>query len=74
MALPLAPRERETVPGDIAESGAGLLPAVRDILSLVAHRHAALWATWHPWLASLGFALPASFPSWDSRCTSASRS
>ena len=56
----LAPREREVVLGDLAETDCDLRRGLRDVLSLAARRQLALWKTWRPWAASFGLALPAS--------------
>jgi hypothetical protein len=54
LARALEPSERHAVLGDIAESGAGIFPALRDLLDLIIRRQAALWAHWQPWLALMG--------------------
>jgi hypothetical protein len=56
----LAPMEREAVLGDLAESDCGAWSGLRDVLGLAARRHLELWASWRPWAASFGLALPAS--------------
>jgi hypothetical protein len=54
----LEPDEREAVRGDLKESGETSARALRDLLSLVARRQAALWKDWRPWLALVGLAVP----------------
>jgi hypothetical protein len=54
LARGLEPSERQAVLGDIAESGEGIFPALRDLLGLIIRRQAALWAHWQPWLALIG--------------------
>jgi hypothetical protein len=54
LARALEPSERYAVLGDIAESGEGILSALRDLLGLVIRRQAALWTHWQPWLALIG--------------------
>jgi hypothetical protein len=54
LAHALEPSERHAVLGDLAESGEGIFPALRDLLGLIIRRQAALWTTWQPWLALLG--------------------
>src|SRR5580658_236029 len=56
----LEPREREWMLGDLAESDRGVWSALWDVLGLAARRHLELWASWRPWAASFGLALPAS--------------
>lgn len=56
----LAPREREVVLGDLAETDRKDWRGLGDVLSLVALRQFALWRSWRPWAASAGLALPAS--------------
>lgn len=56
----LAPREREIVLGDLAESDRGGWRGLGDVLSLVARRQLASWKSWRPWAASFGLSLPAS--------------
>jgi len=62
LARALEPRERQAALGDIAESGEGIFPALRDLLGLIIRRQAALWGHWQPWLALLGIGGPAAFP------------
>lgn len=50
----LEPAEREVVRGDLEESGETGVRALRDVLSLVVRRQAALWSDWRPWLALIG--------------------
>jgi hypothetical protein len=52
--------EREVVLGDLAESDGGAWRGVKDVLGLAARRQLELWASWRPWAASFGLALPAS--------------
>ncbi|HEX4019904.1 MAG TPA: hypothetical protein VHX63_02065 [Acidobacteriaceae bacterium] len=54
----LAPNEREAVRGDLAESGATGIQALRDVLGLALRRQAALWKDWRPWLALCALAIP----------------
>jgi hypothetical protein len=53
--------EREAVLGDLAESGEGLWQGIAGVCGLVVRRHASLWRSWRPWLASFGLTLPCSF-------------
>lgn len=46
--------ERDAVLGDLVESDASGGQAVRDVLSLIIRRQAALWKDWRPWLALVG--------------------
>ena len=50
--------ERQTVRGDLAESGETGREAVSDVLGLVVRRHAVLWADWRPWLSFVGLIVP----------------
>ena len=50
--------ERDVVRGDFAESGETGGQALRDTLSIVARRQAALWKDWRPWLALIGVVGP----------------
>ncbi len=54
LARALERPERDVVLGDLAESGAGVGPAIRDLLGLIVRRQVGLWASWRPWLALLG--------------------
>jgi hypothetical protein len=56
----LDPVERETVLGDLAESDAGVLRTLRDLLGLVARRQMDPWKHAGPWLALVAFAIPLS--------------
>lgn len=53
LARALEPAERDVVLGDLAESGAGLGLAMRDLLGLIVRRQIGLWVSWRPWLALL---------------------
>jgi hypothetical protein len=50
--------ERDTVRGDLTESGATGGQALRDVLGLVLRRQAAVWKQWRPWLALVVLAVP----------------
>jgi hypothetical protein len=50
--------DRETVLGDLAESGETRSKALREVLGLVVRRQAGLWRDWHPWVALLALTLP----------------
>jgi hypothetical protein len=52
--------EREVVLGDLVESKCGAWAGLQDVLGLAARRHLELWASWRPWAASFGLALPVS--------------
>jgi hypothetical protein len=53
----LAPRDREAVLGDLAETGASGCSALGSVLGLVVRQRMELWRTWQPWVAScLAFA------------------
>src|SRR5260221_6958233 len=54
LARALEPPERDVVLGDLAESGAGFGPALRDLLGLIVRRQVGLGASWRPWLALFG--------------------
>ena len=54
----LEPGEREAVRGDIAESGETAGQALRNVLSLVVRRQAALWKGWRPWLTFAALVAP----------------
>ena len=54
----LEPDERDAVCGDIAESGESACVALRDLLSLIVRRQAALWNDWRPWLIFVGLVTP----------------
>src|SRR4051812_39514177 len=55
----LAPKDREAVLGDLAETGVSGWSAVRSVLGLAARQHLELWRVWQPWAAS-GVAFAAS--------------
>jgi len=50
-ALALEPREREIVPGDLAECGLSDLRAFSEVLALIARRQVLIWTSWRPWFA-----------------------
>ena len=50
LARALEPPERDAVLGDLAESGEGVGPAMRDLLGLIVRRQVGLWLSWRPWL------------------------
>jgi hypothetical protein len=54
LARALEAPDRDVVLGDLAESGAGLAPAMLDLLGLIARRQFGLWLSWRPWLALFG--------------------
>jgi hypothetical protein len=54
----LSERDADAVLGDLAEHGITGAAALRDVMSLVFRRHAALWRSWQPWAAGFGVALP----------------
>src|SRR5213083_581044 len=54
LARALERPERDVVLGDLAESGAGVGLAIRDLLGLIVRRQVGLWASWRPWLALFG--------------------
>jgi hypothetical protein len=48
----LAPRDRDAVLGDLAETGARRWGGLRSVLGLVVRQQMELWRTWRPWVAS----------------------
>ncbi len=48
----LAPKDREAVLGDLAETGANGWSSLRSVLGLVVRQQVELWRAWQPWLAS----------------------
>ena len=48
----LAPKDRDAVLGDLAETGASGWSALRSVLGLVVRQQLELWRTWQPWVAS----------------------
>ena len=52
--------ERQTVLGDLAESGQTGSRALWDVLGLAVRRQAALWKDWRPWLVLVGLIGPVS--------------
>jgi hypothetical protein len=48
----LAPRDRDAVLGDLAETGASGWGALGSVLGLVVRQQAELWRAWQPWVAS----------------------
>lgn len=56
------PNDRDAVIGDLAEAEASPRQILVEIIGFVARREIALWKHWQPWVASLGIALPISFP------------
>jgi len=48
----LAPKDREAVLGDLAETGASRWSALGSVLGLVVRQQMELWRAWQPWLAS----------------------
>ncbi|HEX3436119.1 MAG TPA: hypothetical protein VHT24_05060 [Pseudacidobacterium sp.] len=48
----LAPKDRDAVLGDLAETGAGEWSALRSVLGLVVRQRMELWRAWQPWVAS----------------------
>lgn len=53
--------EREAVLGDLIESGEEARDALFAVLGLVLRREAAVWKTWHPWVAAFALSVPCSF-------------
>lgn len=51
-AIFLAPRDRDAVLGDLAESGASGWNGFRSVLGLVVRQQMELWRAWRPWVAS----------------------
>ena len=47
----LAPKDRDAVLGDLAETGANGWSALRSVLGLVGRQHLELWRVWQPWVA-----------------------
>src|SRR6266571_3511222 len=48
----LAPKDRDAVLGDLAETGASGWSALRSVLGLVVRQQMELWRAWQPWVAS----------------------
>src|SRR6202167_2684082 len=48
----LAPKDRDAVLGDLAETGATGLSALGSVLGLVVRQQMELWRAWQPWVAS----------------------
>ena len=48
----LAPKDRDAVQGDLAETGASGWGALRSVLGLVVRQQMELWRAWQPWVAS----------------------
>jgi len=57
----LAPGDRETVLGDLAEAGESSGQSFLSVAGLVIRRQLLVWRSWRPWLAAFGLAMPASF-------------
>ena len=57
----LAPGDRETALGDLAEVGESSRQAFLSVAGLVIRRQLLVWRSWRPWLAAFGLAIPASF-------------
>jgi hypothetical protein len=47
-----APRDRDAVLGDLAETGASGWSALGSVLGLVVRQQMELWRAWQPWVAS----------------------
>ncbi len=61
LALGLNPSERETVLGDLEETGETGRRALWSVAGLLTWRQLILWQSWRPWVAAFGLAMPASF-------------
>jgi hypothetical protein len=48
----LAPKDRDAVLGDLAETGASGWIALGSVLGLVVRQQMELWRAWQPWVAS----------------------
>jgi hypothetical protein len=48
----LAPKDRDAVLGDLAETGASGWSALHSVLGLVVRQQMELWRVWQPWVAS----------------------
>jgi hypothetical protein len=48
----LAPKDRDAVLGDLAETGVNGWHALGSVLGLVVRQHLELWRAWQPWVAS----------------------
>ena len=48
----LAPKDRDAVLGDLAETGASGWSALGSVLGLVVRQQTELWRAWQPWVAS----------------------
>jgi hypothetical protein len=57
----LAPCERESVLGDLAEANQNALRSLLDVFGLFFRRQMQVWSDWRPWLAGFGIALPSSY-------------
>jgi hypothetical protein len=51
-AIFVAPRDRDAVLGDLAETGASGWSALGSVLGLVVRQQMELWRAWQPWVAS----------------------
>lgn len=51
-AIFLAPKDRDAVLGDLAETGASGWSALRSVLGLLVRQQMELWCAWQPWVAS----------------------
>jgi len=54
----LSPEERDYVLGDLAETGAGTVEVVRELLGVIVRRQIEPWTHWRPWLVSCGLVAP----------------
>jgi len=59
LAVLLTPEEREAVLGDLSEAGEPHRKALIAVIGLIVRRQAELWRDWRPWLALVGFVIPA---------------
>src|SRR5882724_6588485 len=57
----LTGNERESVLGDLHESGESPWQGAQQIFGLAFRRQLELWKNWRPWLAAFGLAMPSSF-------------
>src|SRR3984885_3755933 len=48
----LAPKDRDAVLGDLAETGASGWSALRSVMGLVVRQQMEFWRAWQPWVAS----------------------
>src|SRR5579862_3483951 len=58
----LPPHEREAVLGDLTESNATTVQALRALAGFIVQRQLDAWTDWRPWLGLLGIVAAAAVP------------